>query len=141
MTGIADPPSDVLEANKSLLRRLTRIIVEGKLDDLAGHPGYYETRRRIPGLRAGFPDLKVTISRQIAEGNLVCTHAWFEGTHTGEWLGIPATGRRVRFQNVSIDEVEDGRVVQHNAESGWLSLLMALEVLPLPASQPASGIR
>ena len=133
MTGIADARAMVLEANKSLLRRLTEIIVEGDLDDLAGHPGYYETRQRIPGLRAGFPDLNVTIERQVAEGNLVCTHAWFEGTHTGDWLGIPATGKRVRFQNVSIDEVVDGKVVQHNAESGWLSLLTALEVLPLPA--------
>lgn len=131
MTGIADAPSGVLEANKALLRRLTGIIVEGDLDDLAIHPGYYETRQRIPALRAGFPDLKATIEKQVAEGNLVCTHAWFEGTHTGEWLGIAATGKRVRFQNVSIDEVADGRVVQHNAESGWLSLLIALEVLPI----------
>lgn len=133
MKGNAGVPSDVPEANKALLRRLTEIIVEGDLDDLAGHPGYYETRQRIPALRAGFPDLKVTIEKQVAEGNLVCTHAWFEGTHTGGWLGIAATGKRVRFQNVSIDEVADGRVVQHNAESGWLSLLMALGVLPLPS--------
>jgi predicted ester cyclase len=133
MTGNAGVPSDVPEANKALLRRLTEIIVEGDLDELAGHPGYYETRQRIPALRAGFPDLKVTIEKQVSEGNLVCTHAWFEGTHTGAWLGIAATGKRVRFQNVSIDEVADGRVVQHNAESGWLSLLMALGVLPLPS--------
>lgn len=120
------------EANKQLLRRTTEIIVEGNLDDLAEHPGYYETRQRVPALRAAFPDLKVTIQRQVAEGNLVCTHAWFDGTHAGaEWLGIRPTGKRVRFQNVSIDEVVDGKVVQHNAESGWLSLLVALEVLPL----------
>lgn len=122
---------EVEEQNKRLLARLTKVIVEGNLDDLADHPGYYETRQRIPSLRAGFPDLKVTIEKQMAEGNLVCTHAWFEGTHTGDWLGIAATGRHVRFQNVSIDQVVDGKVVQHNAESGWLSLLMTLGVLPL----------
>ncbi len=131
MSEIEDGPAGSLERNKQLLRRLTEVIVEGDLDDLAGHPGYYETRQRIPALRAAFPDLKVTIERQVAEGDLVCTHAWFEGTHTAEWLGIPATGRAVRFQNVSIDEVVEGKVVQHNAESGWLSLLIALEVLPL----------
>lgn len=119
------------ETNKQLLKELTRVIVEGNLDDLAGHPGYYETRQRIPTLRTAFPDLTVAIEQQMAEGDLVCTHAWFEGTHTGEWLGIPATGKRVRFQNVSIDRVVDGRVVQHNAESGWLSLLMTLGVLPI----------
>jgi predicted ester cyclase len=123
--------SDVTDRNKLLLQQLTRVIVEGDLDDLAGHPGYYETRQRIPGLRAGFPDLKVTIEQQMAEGDLVCTHSWFEGTHTGEWMGIAPTGKRVKFQNVSIDRVAGGKVVQHNAESGWLSLLMALEVLPL----------
>ncbi|HEX2052360.1 MAG TPA: ester cyclase [Actinomycetota bacterium] len=119
------------DQNKQLLSRLTKIIVEGDLEDLADHPGYYETRQRLPALRSAFPDLKVTVERQIAEGDLVCTHAWFEGTHTGSWLGIAPTGRTVRFQNVSIDQVVDGRVVQHNAESGWLSLLMALGVLPL----------
>ncbi len=126
--------SEVAESNKQLLRRLTRIIVEGDLDDLADHPGYYETRQRIPALRNAFPDLKLIIDKQIAEGDLVCTHAWFEGTHTGEWLGIAPTGKRVRFQNVSIDQVVGGKVVQHNAESGWLSLLMALGVLPLEAN-------
>lgn len=122
------------ESNKELLRRLTKVIVEGNLDDLAAHPGYYETRQRIPTLRSAFPDLTVDIEQQMAEGDLVCTHAWFEGTHRGEWLGIPATGRRVRFQNVSIDRVVDGKVAQHNAESGWLSLLMSLEVLPMRAA-------
>lgn len=123
--------SEVEERNKRLLRRLTKIIVDGDLEDLADHPGYYETRHRLPALRAAFPDLTVTIERQVAEGDLVATHAWFEGTHTGEWLGIAPTGKRVRFQNVSVDRVEDGKVVQHNAESGWLSLLMTLGVLPL----------
>lgn len=121
------------EANKKLLRQLTEVIVEGNLDELADHPGYYETRRRLPALRRAFPDLRVTIERQIAEEDLVCTHSWFEGTHTAEWLGIPATGKFVRFQNVAIDRVEGGKVVQHNAESGWLSLLMALGVLPVGA--------
>jgi predicted ester cyclase len=119
------------ETNKQLLQRLTKVIIEGDLEDLAEHPGYYEARRRIPALRTGFPDLTVTIEKQVAAGDLVCTHAWFEGTHTGEWLGIAPTGRRVRFQNVSLDQVVDGKVMQHNAESGWLSLLMALGVLPL----------
>ena len=123
--------AEIEEQNKRLLAQLTKVIVEGDLDDLAGHPGYYETRQRIPALRAAFPDLKVTIERQMAEGDLVCTHAWFEGTHAGTWLGIAPTGKPVRFQNVSIDRVTDGKVVQHNAESGWLSLLMTLGVLPL----------
>ncbi|MGQ0678200.1 MAG: ester cyclase [Actinomycetota bacterium] len=119
------------QQNKALLRELTQIIVGGDLDLLAAHPGYYETRQRIPGLRAAFPDLTATIEGQFAWGEMVCTHAWFEGTHTGHWLGIAPTGRNVRFQNISLDRVIEGKVVQHNAESGWLSLLMALDVLPL----------
>lgn len=125
------------ESNKQLLARLTRVLAEGDLDDLTEHPGYYEARQRFPALRAAFPDLTVTIDRQLAARDLVCTHAWFEGTHSGEWLGIAPTGKRVRFQNIALDQVVDGKVVQHNAESGWLSLLMALEVLPL--RPPAEG--
>lgn len=116
--------------NKVLMRRLMDVLLQGDLDELEEHPGLHEVRERIPWLREAFPDIHARVENQIAEGGWVSTHAWFEGTHAGEFLGLAPTGKRVRFQHLTLDLIQDGKVVQHNAESGWLSLFMALEAVP-----------
>jgi predicted ester cyclase len=40
-------------------------------------------------MQAAFPDMSWTIGRQVAEGDLVATHTWLEGTHLGPFVGIP----------------------------------------------------
>jgi predicted ester cyclase len=66
-------------------------------------------------------------------------HWVFSGTHEGELYGVPPTGKKVSFQNISISRVEDGRIVQYNSEIGFLSVLMQLGVLPLSEKIPASS--
>ena len=44
-----------------------------------------------------FPDLRVEVLRQVAEGDTVATHKMFRGTHQGEFLGVQPTGRKVEF--------------------------------------------
>lgn len=64
--------------------------------------------------RRGFPDLTYTIERELQEGDYVVQHAWVEGTHLGEIFGVPATGRRVRWQEIHIGKIEsDGRCSAH----------------------------
>ncbi len=46
-------------------------------------------RDRWPMMQAAFPDMSWTIGRQVAEGDLVATHTWLEGTHLGPFVGIP----------------------------------------------------
>lgn len=79
----------LIEENKLLLRELTKIIVEGDLEDLADHPGYYETRQRLPALRSAFPDLLVTIEGQIAEGEMVYPRLVRRDSHRRRMAGNP----------------------------------------------------
>src|SRR2546425_11460111 len=51
-------------------------------------------------LRAAFPDFHPEIHWQAAAGNLVTTYKTYHGTHQGEFLGIPATGKKVSFYTV-----------------------------------------
>ena len=44
----------------------------------------------------GFPDVKVTVNRMIAEGDLVVGAMTTEGTQTGVFMGIPASGKKYR---------------------------------------------
>lgn len=74
------------------------------------------------GVRAGyrrniaaFPDYAVTIEELIAEGDRVVMHWTHRGTHQGEFLGVPATGREIVGAAVSIYRVVDGRIAEVRA--------------------------
>jgi predicted ester cyclase len=93
------------EANKELVRRLVDEVVAKRtadgLDEIAeGHLARV-ARRWIDPFQAAFPDFTMRIVDLVAEGDRVVGHFKCSGTHTGTWLGRPATGRA--FEDV--DEV------------------------------------
>jgi len=63
---------------------------------------------------AAMPDLKATVLEQVAEENKVVTHWVFEGTHTADFMGKPATGNSVRLEAITIDVIKDGQIAEHN---------------------------
>jgi len=67
---------------------------------------------RIAEFRRAFPDLEMTIELQIAEGPWVATRVTYRGTHSGEFIGIPATGRRIEYTGTAMDRLENGKVVE-----------------------------
>jgi steroid delta-isomerase-like uncharacterized protein len=75
--------------------------------------GVEEAKKRVLGYRNTYPDFKVTVDRQIAEGDWVATCCTVSGTHLGEWLNIKPTGKKVSYTGVVIDKLEDGRIVEH----------------------------
>ena len=58
-----------------------------------------------------FPDLVVTVHDQIAERDRVVTRWSAEGTHTGDFLGHPGTGKKVRIKAIHIHRIFDGRIM------------------------------
>ncbi|MBS1168762.1 MAG: ester cyclase [Proteobacteria bacterium] len=73
-------------------------------------------------LRPAISNLTVTIHDQIAEGDKVTTRKTISGRHTGELLGVPATGRDIAIDVIDIVRVEGGRYREH-----WgINTLMAL---------------
>lgn len=73
-----------------------------------------------------FPDIQATIERQELEGDLVKTWVTFRGTHTGQYLEIPATNKQITLQMVLMDCVVDGQIVESWAEWKPLALLQQL---------------
>jgi steroid delta-isomerase-like uncharacterized protein len=128
--------------NKSLVRRLVdEAQVKGDLDvldellagdfvdhtPLEGLPGTREgVRMLFAALREAFPDLRVEISEQIAEGDKVATRKTFSATHGGPFLGIPATGAPVRFEVIDILTFRDGRITEHRVIVDKLDLMRQL---------------
>ena len=73
-------------------------------------------------MRAAFPDLRVTIEDMLADGDRVVTRQTFAGTHRGEWLGVPPTGRVVSWALIDIVRLEGGRLEEHWAVADMLGL-------------------
>lgn len=67
----------------------------------------------ILGVRRTCPDLRLTVDRQISEDEWVATCITARGTHTGEWIGIAPTGRKLTLTGVNVDRVVDGKVFEH----------------------------
>src|SRR5262249_59810614 len=73
----------------------------------------------MQAMRGAFPDFRLTIEDQIAEGDKVVTRVTFSGTHSGEFRGIAPTGKQVKYSGIAIDRIVDGKVVEmwHVAET------------------------
>jgi predicted ester cyclase len=131
-----------LEQNKLLVRRFYEEIVNtGNLDliesiiapeyakvhDGKRHPvGIEGAKAHVVGVRQTYPDLHITIDRQIAEGEWVATCITATGTHTGSWLGIKPTRKPVVFTGVNVDRVVGGLIVDHGGAANMLGPLLKI---------------
>ena len=80
-------------------------------------------------LRA-FPDMKISIEREIAEGDYVVQHLRATGTNTGEFNGMPATGKKTEVTGVVTSKIKDGKVVEAWSLFDNLTLMQQLGVVP-----------
>ncbi len=70
--------------------------------------------------QSAFSGLNFAIEEIVAEGNIVVARWTLTGTHTGPFMGIPATGRDIRVGGMSMDYLEDGILV--SGFDGWDNL-------------------
>jgi predicted ester cyclase len=76
--------------------------------------------------RTAFPDFRVTIEDEVLAGDRVATRGYFTGTHTGEFMGMPATGRVIRCSYSDIWRLEDGRGRENWVQMDMLGLMQQL---------------
>ena len=88
--------------------------------------------RFLAGFVEGFPDLQITVEDAVGEGDLVAQRVHFEGTHTGEFQGLPPTHRRVSFSGLELNRFVDGRVAEHWFQLDSLTLLQQLGLVVVP---------
>jgi steroid delta-isomerase-like uncharacterized protein len=88
--------------------------------------------RFLAGFVEGFPDLQLTVEDAVGEGDLVAQRVHFAGTHTGEFQGLPPTGRTVEFSGLELNRFVDGRVAEHWFQLDALSLLQQLGLVVVP---------
>jgi predicted ester cyclase len=104
------------EANKQLVRRLVDEAVGKRnldvLDQIAAGEFAEIAKRWVSPFQSAFPDFEMEVVDLIAEGEKVVAHFKCSGTHRGQWLGVPATGRRFEsIDEIYIFGVRDGKLV------------------------------
>ena len=75
--------------------------------------GREDVLRLFQVLRSAFPDLRAEIVEQFANGEMVATRKTFHGTHKGEFLGAPPTGKPIAFRVVDLLRVSNGKMREH----------------------------
>ena len=118
------------EQNKAIVTRFNKeVIEEGSLtafhelvaDDVINHSAPPGSSPGADGmiyflmevLRKGFPDLKIDILDQVAEGDKVVTRKSFQATHTGSFMGIAPTNKKVTIHVIDIIRLRNGKYVEH----------------------------
>lgn len=79
---------------------------------------------------AAFPDVKVTVEELIGEGDLVVERTTARATHTGEFQGVPATGKPVQWTETHVYRLKDGKIAELWPQIDLLSLLAQIGALP-----------
>lgn len=95
-------------------------------------PGLAGLKDVLRAMLSGFPDIVFSIQEQIAEHDKVASRFEWTGTHNGEFLAIPATGRPVRVWGIVIDRLVDGRIKDTRIIMDIFGLMAQLGVLPSP---------
>jgi steroid delta-isomerase-like uncharacterized protein len=129
--------------NKAIVRRWNEAINTRDvkvLDELAssnyvlhtpgGARGLEDLKRSMPTARSAFPDVRITIEDEVAEGDKVVVRYTIRGTHKGEFMGIAPTGKLVTWTGTSIYRIENGRIAEDWFNHDNLGMMQQLGAIP-----------
>ena len=132
------------DANKALMRGFfEEVYNQGNIafaDELAsthfvshdaGNPSHDldGVKQIVHAIRGAFPDVRFTADDVLAENDRVVARFTMRGTHTGDFMGIPATGKPIIVTGIDIVRFEDGKAVEHWHEWSGLGLMSQLGVI------------
>ncbi len=97
--------------------------MRGSRDAYVGH---------FPMYTAAFPDLRTTVDDLVAEGDKVAIRWTIAGTHNGELMGIPPSGKRINCSGITIQRIADGKIVEGWTNFDALGMLQQIGAIPSP---------
>lgn len=136
------------EANKSIVQRfidevwnagnvdsIDEFIAEDHVDhdpaQAGSSGGRAGAREFIVTYRTAFPDAHIAIDELIAEGDLVVSRWHATGTHQGDLMGIPGSGKAISITGIGIDRIADGKIAESWGNWDTLGLLGQIGAVPV----------
>lgn len=135
------------ETNKTVVRRFLEAFNAGDLEGVAavcapqivvhnsGAPDPLNLdgfRQLAGGFLAAFPGGIHTIDDMIAADDKVVTRVTYRGTHAGDLMGIPPTGKQVAVSAMIIDKLADGKIVETWRLFDQMAMMQQLGLVPMP---------
>ena len=138
------------EENKALARRSWEVVTEASLDTLkdalaevyaddfilheAGEDivGIEGLTQFVSMMRSAFPNLRITLEDDMAEGDRVVTRWIGQGTHQGELMGVAPTGNQVTMTGITMHRIEDTKIVEEWSNWDALGLMQQIGAVPSP---------
>ena len=132
-TAAVAPPDSTADANQQLVRRFVEELWNGRKLELADElissdcqthqlrsgasvaavsRGPAAIKEHVAEWLRGFPDLRFTIEQIFSFGDKVFTQSVMEGTHTGRWLEIAATNKRVTIRMMTVHRIAHGKIAE-----------------------------
>jgi steroid delta-isomerase-like uncharacterized protein len=94
-------------------------------------------KRQLMLFLGGYPDLRFTIEDMVAENDKVVACWTFSGTHKGDFMGVPATNRKVSVDGITIHHIAGGKIMDSYSNWDTLGMMQQLGVIP-PLGQAKS---
>jgi len=138
--------SDSEEMNMTQMKKFyTEVINKGNIDlmdklcqkDFVEHEALPGVASNLEGVkqfftmyRAAFPDLKFTVDQMIAKDDKVVTHITITGTQEGEFMGVPASGKKINLKGIDIVRFVDGKAVEHWGVTDTMTMMQQIGAIP-----------
>lgn len=138
------------ESNKQLIARfndaLVRFFAGGSVEDFASFfdaackfttpgmpPDLEGMKQALPAFQAALSAFELEVGELIAEGDWVAYRLTWTATHSGDLMGVPATGRRITVTETHIERLRDGKIIEHGGDWDQLGLLQQVGAIHGPA--------
>jgi steroid delta-isomerase-like uncharacterized protein len=139
------------EQNKALVRKWFEAIDTGDVSIVAdfvapdyvdhnpppfpvGGPGLDGVEQTYKYALNAFGEFRHVIDDMLADGDKVITRVTATGRHTGDFVGIPPTGKEVSMSGIAIHRIADGKLAEHWGQVDAFGLLVQLGAVPAPPS-------
>jgi len=119
------------------LSKVDELITDDVVDHEEGLPGQPEGKEGVVffvnALRGAFSDIKATVGQTVESGDLASAQVTISGTHTGDWMGVPASGKSFEIDAIDMVRFEDSRCAEHWGVTDNMALMMQIGAVPEPA--------
>jgi predicted ester cyclase len=123
------------ESSRQFIERYIRVMSGGEKspESIAQYVTDESLKQHLEIFEAAFPGYALEVHDVLADGDRVALRATFRGLHSGDFQGIPPTGREVSAPLTIIYRIQDRKIAEHWLNADVLSLLQQLGAAPVPA--------
>ena len=103
--------------------------VPGNPEPMRGPEGYLQI---VGMMRSGFSDIQWSLEDIVAEGDTVAARLLMTGTHNGNFMGVPPTGKSIKVQAMNFYFFSNGKIVKEYGQPDFMGLMIQIGAIPPP---------